>query len=109
MVRLNRTEGYSVRMMEVLTALFRGFLVLVCVLAFPPVGALVLLIWSNIQEKIENKAFKSGFEKGLQEGLNRRNERLEEQLEKANEEIETLEQRLYDAGLDDDDADLDDD
>jgi len=89
--------------------LFRGFIALVCVLACTPIGLGAWLIWWKIQEKIENKAFDRGFEKGLQEGLNRRNERLEEQLENANEEIEILEQRLYDAGLDDDDADLDDD
>lgn len=104
MVRLHRAEGYSVRM-KFLMDLWWWFLTLIAVLAFPPVGCLVWWIWIKIQEKLEereNKAFSNGFDKGLQEGLNRRNERLEEQLDNANEEIERLEQRLYDAGLDDD-------
>jgi hypothetical protein len=88
-VRLNRTEGYSVRMSdEKVAALNYEHLsnMLIGLLFMGALMGLGLLI-----QRVRD----DGFKEGLTEGLKRREEILER-------EIERLKERLYDAGLDDD-------
>jgi len=88
-VRLNRTEGYGVRMSdEKVAALnYEHLSNMLIGLLFMGVMMGLGLLCQYIRD--------NGFKEGLTEGLKRREESLEK-------EIERLKERLYDAGLDDD-------